>query len=241
MPLGRPRRRRRSGRAFLILFLLLVIGGAIAAGLWYGYQTLSQTLRDRIVALEQQVTRLEAARDASERERGALSVDLEEARASLRYIETRYERDVPSGEAQALHELVVQMLNQGVDAERLAFLIRSAATPAVCDARPTTKQFMVAVPGLALNDGAVTFADGRITVSADGRFATDEQGRTEAWFDTAKPVRVRFARLGGGTDEVEGILPLHHSMVVGENELRFSVVPGRTGFAEVTGVRCDYP
>jgi len=241
MPLGRPRRRRRSGQTFLILFLLLVVSGAIAAGLWYGYMALSQTLRDRIVYLETEVDRLESVRDTLELARGSLSVELEEARARLRYVETRYDRDVPSGQGRRLHDLAVRMLDQGVEADRLAFLIESAATPAVCDATPETKQFMVAVPGLALADGATSFARGRITVSAVGRVATDEQGRTEAWFDQAKPVSLRFARLGGETDEVEGVLPLHHSVVVGDSELRFSVVPGRTGFAEVTGLRCDYP
>jgi hypothetical protein len=239
--MGRSRRRRRSGQPLLILILLLVVSGAIAYGLWSAYMALSQDLRDRIAALQGEVTRLEAARDASERARGALSVDLEDARARLRYLETRYERDVPSGESRRLHDLTVRMLDQGVEADRLAFLIRSAETPAACDATPETKQFMVAVPGLAVPDGAVTFANRRVTVSADGEVATDEQGRVEAWYDTARPVRVRFARLGGETEEVAGTLPLHHSMVVDQDEFRFSVVPGRTGFAEVTAVRCDYP
>jgi len=241
MPLGRPRRRRRSGHTVLILFILLVVSGAIAAGLWYGYMALSQTLRDRIAYLESEVVRLDSARETSELARGSLSVELEEARARLSYVETRYDRDVPSGQGRRLHDLTVRMLDQGVDADRLAFLISSATTPATCDTTPETKQFMIAVPGLALADGAASFARGRVTVSADGHAAIDGQGRTEAWFDQSKPVRLRFARLGGETDEVEGILPLHHSVLVGDSELRFSVLPGRAGFAEVTGLRCDYP
>ncbi|MQX34976.1 hypothetical protein [Roseospira navarrensis] len=243
MPLGRPRRRRRSGHTVLILFLVLAMGGAVTAGLWYGYRALSQDLRDRIAALQAEVLRLEKARDASERAGGALSVELEEARARLRYLETRYERDVPSGAARRLHDLTVQMLDQGVDPDRLAFLIRSAAAPDTCDAEADTKQVMVAVqvPGLALSDSAVTFADRRITVSADGQPDTDAQGRVEAWFDPAAPVQVDFARLGGTMEEVDGPLPLHHSMVLGDSEYRFSIVPGRRGFAEVTAVRCDFP
>lgn len=239
--MGRSRRRRRSGQPFLVLVLVLLGCGAVAAGLWYGYHVLSQDLRDRIAALQAETQRLDDLRAASERARGTLSVELEDVRAQLRYLESRYERDVPSGDSQRLHDLAVQMLEQGVEADRLAFLIRSAQTPAACDDTAETKQFMVAVPGLPAADGRVTFADRRITVTADGQVATDDQGRVEAWYDPTRSVRVRFARLGGETEDINGPLPLHHSMVIGGDEYRFTIAAGQTGFAEATAIRCNYP
>lgn len=241
MPLGRPRRRRRSGHAVLILFLLLLGTGAVGAGLYYGYLLLSRDLRDRVDLLEARLEDMRDSLDASERARGSLSVELEEARTRLRYVETRYERDVPQGEARRLHDLVVRMLGEGITADRLAFLIRAAQTPADCESTPETRQFFVRVPGHASSATSVSFADRRITVTAGGAVATDEQDRPEAWFDPAKPVQVAFSRLGGETEGVEGVLPLHHAMVLDGSEYRFTVRAGRTGFAEASAIRCAFP
>lgn len=217
----------------------------MAAGLWYGYSLLSQDLRDRLAAQERRLQEARQTLAAAEAARGRLSVELEEARARLRYMETRYERDVPSGAARRLHDLVVRMLDQGVPADRLAFLIEASEAAPQCAETPETRQLPVALPvtlpGGVVPAEAVTFADRRITVTAEGVIATDEQGRLEAWFDPAEPVQVRFSRLGGETAVVDGLLPLHHSMVVDGAEYRFTVTAGRPGLIEVTGLACAFP
>ncbi|MBO6785043.1 MAG: hypothetical protein JJ899_17480, partial [Alphaproteobacteria bacterium] len=60
----------------------------------------------------------------------------------------------------------------------------------------------------------------------------------EAWFDPAAPLRLDFAHPGGETSRAEGVLPVHHSVAVGNEEYRFSVVAGPRAFVLVSGERC---
>ena len=59
--------------------------------------------------------------------------------------------------------------------------------------------------------------------------------------DPEKPINVTFTQLGGETVTAEGALPLHHSVVAGDDEFRFTALPGARGFLTVTADRCDYP
>jgi hypothetical protein len=222
--------------------MLLILGtAAVGAGLWYGYALLSQDLRDRIATLEQRAAGLQQALDRSQRARSTLSVELEETRARLRYIQTRYDREVPQGAARRLHDRVTRLLDEGVPEDRLAFLIRAAGASPDCRAPPQTRRLPVARPGQDDSGGVVRFADRRIAVTAEGETATDAAGRPEAWFDPEAPVRVRFSRVGGETETVRGRLPLHHSMIVDGAELRFTVEAGRPGYAAVTAETCALP
>ena len=43
------------------------------------------------------------------------------------------------------------------------------------------------------------------------------------------------------TDNKAGIMPLHHSVVSGNREYRFTIEEGARSFAKVTFDSCDYP
>ena len=88
---------------------------------------------------------------------------------------------------------------------------------------------------------AVRFGDGRILVRGEGTSARNEQGLAEAWFDPAAPVRLSFTTLAGETEEVQGVLPLQHRMVEGDQEYRFSIIAGQRAFIEITGQTCRLP
>jgi hypothetical protein len=88
---------------------------------------------------------------------------------------------------------------------------------------------------------SVSFADNAITVTAEGRSATTAEGAPEAWFDAGQPIKVRFVLIGGRSEEVSGVLPLHHALVAGDYEHRFTVLGGDRGFIRVAAERCKYP
>ncbi len=82
----------------------------------------------------------------------------------------------------------------------------------------------------------------RITVTALGESARNQEGQVEAWFDPAQAVTLRLVQLGGKTTVRKGKLPIHTSVVVKDKEYLYSVVEGtQRGFVEITGDRCNYP
>ena len=87
----------------------------------------------------------------------------------------------------------------------------------------------------------MTFAEGAVTITASGEAARNAQGQPVAWFDPAKPVTAVFSHLGGESSETNGVLPLHHAIVVGDTEYRFSLVSGARAFVQVTGEACPFP
>ena len=88
----------------------------------------------------------------------------------------------------------------------------------------------------------MTFAEGAITVTAQGEPAKNRNGAPQAWFDSDRPLKLSFARLGGKSDAVDGTLPLHHALVIDNIEHRFSVHPADLrGFVQVTAIGCKYP
>ena len=91
------------------------------------------------------------------------------------------------------------------------------------------------------NPWRISFDRKTVTVTASGEPAVDASGNPQGWFDPAKPVTLRFTEIGGRDSEGHGLLPLHHAMVIGEKEHRFTVLPGDRGFVTVTQERCDYP
>ena len=71
--------------------------------------------------------------------------------------------------------------------------------------------------------------------------AKSADGRPQAWFDPKKPVRLTFTAVDQPSVEHAGVLPLSHSVVLGEREFRFLVQAGRRGFVLVTAEDCAYP
>jgi len=209
--------------------------------LWYGYQFLSQDLRVRMADIERQNADLQVTLAATQRARDSLAVDLEDAKARLRFTETRYERDVPTGAARRLLHLVEIALNEGATPDRLAFLIAAGARPPQCDDTPVTSTLLVAHPGRTRPNRTVMAADGRLTLTAEGSTATDARGRPEDWFDPEAPVRVHIAQQGLDPEIIQGRLPLSHTALVKGDEYRVTVSEARRGYVQVDVLHCAFP
>jgi hypothetical protein len=189
---------------------------------------------ERIVELQQEVEGLQ-------QQSAGLATDLAKARETIAAWQVRYEREVPTGFVREMMALVQEKLKAGADQERLAFLVSAADKPRSCDKQPETKRFLVSTELQSGANDAVSFGDRAITVTAAGAAAHDANGNLEAWFDIGKPITLAFTQLGGKTVTAEGPLPLHYSVVSGDNEYRFTALPGARGFLTVTADRCDYP
>jgi FtsZ-binding cell division protein ZapB len=235
------RNRRRRARRWALLKWMLILA-ALGAAFYFAYETARQLARIEVERLEDRVAELEAELDEAAEEKSQLRAELEEARQSLQDWKERYQAEVPEGETARILSQVRARLDNGVPADRLAFVVNNASPHRSCDRGPVTKRFIVQTPLSTGAGGSVSFADGRITVTARGDSASNAQGQPEAWYDPATPVEATFARIGGADETVEGTLPIHHSVVIGDHEHRFTMTESESrAFALVTWERCDYP
>ena len=233
------RRSRRQRRARVTKWLVIV---AMLGGLGYGAYASGTALAEHEVQRlqkdkEELARRIATLEEENDRRQAAA------AGASLREQQwrQRYEHDVPAGPSKGLLGLLNERLNDGVRPERLALAIGAAVNKPDCENKPVTKRFIVRTPLHPGGNDTVSFADNAITVTAEGRSSV-ENGNPRSVFDPAQPVTAAFTLLGGKKSEASGVLPLHHSVVAGGSEYRFSVVAAEArGLVHVTADRCRMP
>ena len=105
-----------------------------------------------------------------------------------------------------------------------------------------TRRFLLQTPISRGAHASVSFADNAITVTGAGESARDADGNPEAWFDPAEAVRIAFTLPGGEESASEGLLPLYHTVTIGDKAHKFAMVQAETrGFVNVAEQVCDYP
>lgn len=235
--MARPRsrhQRERRKRFWSGLFKFAVFLGLIGATAYYAYEAGTRLSAQEIADLKGEIERL----SLSEQETVARATEMEqaltEAQQTAEDYRQRYETVAPE-EVRGVLEQVREKMAEGLSPDRLAFVVSQAHPPRECT-EAETRRFIAKTENY---DGANTWVrfDDVVTVSGTGRAAN---GGREQWFDPAEPVTVTFSPLGGDADEVQGSLPIQHSMVVKNKEYRFTATPGSRGFIEVTADWCDY-
>lgn len=234
------RTRRRRQLRWRVLKTVFFLAAAVAAGV-VAYQGGSLLARQEVLQLEKQVTELENDVISLQRQNDDLLAAAQDAKQRESEWSKRYQKEVPQGEVKPLFQALQEKLGDGVDVERLAFVIDAARNQQACEDDTATKRFIVQTPYTGAGNDSISFDRKTVTVTASGEPAVDAAGNAQGWFDPAKPVTVRFTEIGGRDSESQGLLPLHHAMVIGEREHRFTVLPGERGFVTVIQERCDYP
>lgn len=233
-------RRRRQRRWAVIKFLL--VAGLLGGSLAVAYELGGQIAGAEIEALRAELRTAQEEQERFETLRSRLQSEVARAQQAEAQWRQRYEQDVPRGEVADILAQVRSRLSEGVPAERIGFVVESVQAERECANEPETKRFIVRTPIYTGGADSIGFDNSTITVTATGESAVDEQGRPNAWFDPAKPLRISVTPVGGEPKIVEGELPLHFSLVRGDTEHLFTAVAAdRRGFLEVTGDRCAYP
>ena len=234
-------RRRRRGRVILALLRwLFVIAVALAAG-YYSWDYGTKLARQKERELEGRLAQSHAESAQLRTDITGLETALRKERALVAQWQERYQAEVPSDADKELMRIIQQRIAAGVSRERLQEIVGLAQEKQDCQPLAGARRFVVQNPVYAGANDSVSFADNAIIVTATGESTVDANGRPEAWFDPAKPVTVFFSRPGGATTSAVGVLPLHHAVVVGNREYRFSIVAGTRSFAEISGENCAYP
>lgn len=224
-----------------VLRFFLVLGGLVALGA-AAYQSGAELVRVEVAGLREEIRRQSATIASLNARINELDGARQAALAREAETNTRYQREVPSGPGADLYKLLQTRIAEGLSAERIAFVIRNATAGDKCDNQPTTRRFQLRTPANRAASPSVGFDNSTVLVTGEGESATNDQGAPFAWFDPAKPVKMSFTLLGGQRSDVEGKLPLFHSVVRGNSELRFAVTEADLrGFVTVTADRCAYP
>ena len=217
------RARRHRERRWRVIRWLLSLAAIVAAG-FYSYETGRRLAEREVVRLQEEIVALNEAIETIEKEKAGLAGGAKAADKRAQDWEQRYRREVPTGPARQLYDLAQTKLDEGVDAARLRFVLSQAREQKVCDEEVQTKRFFVKTPLYRGANDSVGFDRNRITITARGAATVNEAGSPLAQFDPAEPVVARFAQLGGATSETSGTLPIHHSVVIGDSEFRFSLI-----------------
>ena len=238
--LSESRERKKRKRRLSILKWLLGLSLILAAGL-FSYESGSRLAERETIRLKEQIAELSTTIATFEAENRDLKSAVAVAENRMDDWRQRYQRDVPTGEVKEIYDLARQKLSDGVAPARLSFVIGAARNVKDCGEGLATKRFIVPTSLYKGANDTVSFGNNQITVTAEGRSARDGAGNLEARYDPAQPLTVRFTLTGGKSTEITGLLPLHHSIVVGDSEFRFTMIGGAPGFVKVTGGRCSYP
>jgi len=233
---GSRSRRREKERRRAIMFIILIVIGLCALSYWWG----GERVRTGEAAYQQQAMALKEERAGLEQTITSLRSEVQSTAVRYQQLEQKYQAEVPQGEFKQLTDLVKKQLDAGIKAERLSFVIESARPPKNCT-EPQLKRFVVKTPVYGGPQGAVSFGNGVVTVAGDGSPSINSSGQPEAWYDPGKPVKVTFTEIGGKQTVKESLLPIQHSLVIGNKEYRFTVAAGERSFMSVTSDTCDYP
>ncbi len=242
MSLGLRERRnsRRRERRWRLFRWAVSLAAIIAAGL-YAYETGSRLAERETSRLHEEIAVLNQGIAALEADKTKLAEAATAADKKAKDWQQRYRREVPTGTPKNLYDLAQRKLEEGLDPERLTFVLSQVRRRDNCDEEVETKRFFVKTPLYRGANDSVGFGRNRITVTAQGSAAVDASGSPLARFDPAQPVAVHFTRLGGETSKTSGILPIHQGVVFGDSEYRFTLTAGPPGMVKVTGGRCPYP
>ena len=206
----------------------------------FAYQTGIEQIQSREARLEARIVELETQNETLRDEVAQLDGAAEQVRARHADLLERFNREVPTGILRQLTDIVAQELDDGVHPDRIEMMITAAAQPTECS-DGETRRFIVATPLYRGSNTSVAFADGRITVTAEGENVQTTGGTIQGWFDPAKPISVTFTLIGGESSEVTGTLPMQHALLLGDEEYRFTVAEGERSFVNVTADACEVP
>jgi len=233
----RKHRQKMRNRLLLQMVMVGAIFGTAYACYQFGAKQEAARIGQKAIELENVVEERDGLRQQV--------VDLQAKRLEdakkIEAAEAKFRTEIPNDNVRALLNTIREKLAAGVSVERLTNILASASNPRNCRDRDT-KRFILST---AISQGTQNwagFGNGAVTVSGEGQSAISPEKKPEAWYDPAKPVKMKFTLIGGKVTVAEGILPLQHSIIDDNIEYRFTINPNNTrGLIEVSSSVCDYP
>lgn len=221
------RQKQRNRQIWGFLKLVLIIGTFGGIG-YYAYEAGVSVAKDEAL-------RWKAQHDTQVGENERLKIELGKDKATV----DQLSQLLPNEEIRSLLATVTERANSGVEISRMETIISGITQDAQCSNETDSKRFVILTPVSTENSSTASFYRGLITLAGRGSPTLNEDGNPEAWFDVTKDVTVEFMLPGGDQQEINGPLPLYHSVITGGSEYRFSITAGRLSFADASVQKCD--
>ncbi len=229
-------RRRNATR----LFGLICVVVSFALGFGLGLMFSKHKAAWDEAGLKQSIQALQAERDTMQESITAISQQAQTANMRLEELQKTYNEMLPEGAMRELLPIVQQRLQEGMDPQRLSFVIRSTRPPTNCT-DPQNMRFVPSTPTYKGPKSQVSVAEGAVVIEGEGMSATNPKGQTEAWYDPSRQVTIRFKVKDQPEKTKTGILPLQESIIAENREYRFTAEEGARSFIKITYDSCDYP
>ena len=224
----------RARRKFIKSIIFTIIVCTISYRLGY------ESIRSREEAYRKQMVSTQQGQEGIEDVITSLRSDLQSNKVRYNQLLEKYNNDIPKGNYKYLSDMIKHQLDLGIKPERLANLIRSTRPPQNC-VKPVVKRFVMSTLAYKGPKSEVSFMNGAIQISGIGESAVNEKGKKEAWYDPSKPIEIVFKITGKKKVVKKGLLPIYHSVIMGNKEFRFTLAGGARSFLNVTADHCDYP
>ena len=224
----RERSRKRKKFLWRATIALVIVGALWALGM-SAYQTGTMLAESRLTEMTASLDNLTVQLSRVRDENARLQASLSEARQANVTLQGRYNSDVPAGEIAELFGITRERLGQGVNAARLAQVLREAGPTKACDTRAVRKRFPLTPAGRPPEDPA-TLLDGLIQVSA-----MQPAGTTDA----AKAAAITVTRAWASEPLKLTGLPAKQDIVINNAVLRLTVEASEvSGFLTATLWTC---
>ena len=219
--------KRRSRRVWGLIKFVSVLG--IFGGIgYYAYEAGLSVAKEEVLLWK-------SRHDSQVAENDQLKIELGKDKATV----DQLSQLLPNDEIRQLISVVTEKANSGVELSRMENIIAGITKDAQCSGEGDTKRFVILTPVSPEASSTASFYRGLITLAGTGSATVNENGNPEAWFDTTKKITVNFLLPGGDKQQVNGTLPLYHSVITAGQEYRFSITAGRTSFVDASVQQCD--
>ncbi len=231
------RYRQRSQRRLTgIVYTCILLSFTFGFGVWLGGLRVDQNyyiLRQEKKALESQYAEVQ-------NEITQLRAEAQTANVRLEQLKVSYNEVLPDGPMQDIVNRIREQIESGVDPKRIVSVILSARPPQNCD-EANSKRLLIVTPNYEGPESKISLENGVISIWGEGKSSKDGKNNEQAWYDSAKPVKIFFQPRDGVVTHKEGVLPLYHSLVIKDREYRFTISADAKSFSKITFDSCDYP
>lgn len=152
----------------------------------------------------------------------------------------RYAHEIPTGPTKELYEILTKRLEEGLEPERLSFVLRHAQPAPKCLAAPIAKKVPIGIKGHSSPQN-IAFFDGDVLLQGEGTFTKNQKGAREFWFDPKNAISITLSHATGKKHVATGKLPFQTLLQVDDKAYHFNFRAGPKGYCFVSANICDYP